>query len=58
MRVDRETLAAIPPEEVYIVDRTQHSPYLPVQFYRLMIPDIPVGDPDSDPRRIVDGKSH
>ena len=42
MRVDRETLAAIPPEEVYIVDRTQHSPYLPVQFYRLMIPDIPV----------------
>jgi len=42
VRVDRETLAAIPPEEVYIVDRTQHSPYLPVQFYRLMIPDIPV----------------
>jgi len=42
VRVDRETLAAIPPEEVYIVDRTQHSPYLPVQFFRLMIPDIPV----------------
>jgi intraflagellar transport protein 122 len=42
VRVDRETLAEIPPEEVYIVDQAKHSEILPVQFYRLMIPDIPV----------------
>ena len=58
VRVDRETLAQLPAEEVYIVDRSKVSMNLDVKFYRLMIPDIPVGDPDSDPRRIVDGKSH
>jgi intraflagellar transport protein 122 len=42
VRVDRETLANLPAEEVYIVDRSKVSMHLDVKFYRLMIPDIPV----------------
>jgi len=42
VRVDRETLADIPPEEVFIVDYSRFSPFLPTKYYRSMIPDIPV----------------
>lgn len=42
VRVDRETLVEVPPEEVFIIDGSKVSPHLPIQYYRLMIPDIPV----------------
>jgi intraflagellar transport protein 122 len=40
--VDRETLAELRAEEVYIVDFRKFSPLLPVKFYRTMIPEVAI----------------
>jgi intraflagellar transport protein 122 len=40
--IDRETLAELRAEEVYIVDFRKFSPLLPVKFYRTMIPEVAI----------------
>jgi len=42
VRIDREVLAELRPEEVYIVDFKKYSELLPVRFYRSMIPEVAI----------------
>lgn len=42
VRIDRETLAELRPEEVYVVDFRKFSKALPVRFYRSMIPEVAI----------------
>jgi intraflagellar transport protein 122 len=42
VRIDRETLLDLRPEEVYVVDLRKYSELLPVCFYRSMIPEVAI----------------
>lgn len=42
VRIDRETMLELKPEEVYVVDFRKNSPYLPIKFYRSMIPEVAI----------------
>merc|ERR1719188_2771088 len=42
VRIDRETMAELRPEETYIVDMRKFSPLLPIKFYRSMIPEVAI----------------
>lgn len=42
VKIDRETLAELKPEEVYIVDFRKLSPLLPIKLYRSMIPEVAI----------------
>mmetsp|Transcript_43067 Transcript_43067/g.76259 ORF Transcript_43067/g.76259 Transcript_43067/m.76259 type:complete len:999 (-) Transcript_43067:43-3039(-) len=42
VRIDRETLLELKPEEVYIVDFSKYSKMLPIRFYRSMIPEVAI----------------
>jgi len=42
VRIDRETLAELRPEEVYTVDFQKFSPLLPIRFFRSMIPEVAI----------------
>jgi len=42
VRIDRETLLDLRPEEVYVVDFSKYSKLLPVRFYRSMIPEVAI----------------
>jgi len=42
LRIDRETLAELRPEEVYVVDFRRFSLALPIRFYRSMIPEVAI----------------
>jgi len=42
VRIDRETLLDLRPEEVYIVNFQKYSNLLPVRFYRSMIPEVAI----------------
>merc|ERR1719356_667353 len=39
VRIDRETLVELKPDEVYVVDFRKYSPQLPIRFFRSMIPE-------------------
>jgi intraflagellar transport protein 122 len=40
--IDRETLIELRPEDVYVVDFRKYSPWLPIRFYRSMIPEVAI----------------
>lgn len=42
VKIDRETLAELRPEEVYVADFRKYSPLLPVRFFRSMIPEVAI----------------
>jgi len=42
VRIDRETMAELRPEEVYLVDMRKFSPLLPIRFFRSMIPEVAI----------------
>lgn len=42
VKIDRETLADLRPEEVYTADFRRFSPLLPVRFFRSMIPEVAI----------------
>ncbi|CAJ1388806.1 unnamed protein product [Effrenium voratum] len=42
VKIDRETLAELRPEEVYTADFRRFSPLLPVRFFRSMIPEVAI----------------
>jgi len=42
VRVDRETMLELRPEEVYIVDFRKFSQLLPIRFYKSMIPEVAI----------------
>lgn len=42
VRIDRETLAELRPEEVYTVDFRKFSSFLPIRFFRSMIPEVAI----------------
>jgi intraflagellar transport protein 122 len=42
VRIDRETLLDMRPEEVYIVDLRKYSALLPIRFFRSMIPEVAI----------------
>jgi intraflagellar transport protein 122 len=42
VRIDRETLLDLRPEEVYVIDFRKYSPILPIRFYRSMIPEVAI----------------
>mmetsp|Transcript_102146 Transcript_102146/g.284436 ORF Transcript_102146/g.284436 Transcript_102146/m.284436 type:complete len:1297 (+) Transcript_102146:78-3968(+) len=42
VRIDRETMVELKPEEVYLVDFKKYSPLLPIRFYRSMIPEVAI----------------
>jgi len=42
VRIDRETLAELRPEEVYVSDFRKFSALLPVRFFRSMIPEVAI----------------
>merc|ERR1719237_257020 len=42
VRIDRETLAELRPEEIYIIDFRRYSPHLSIRFYRSMIPEVAI----------------
>jgi len=42
VRIDRETLAELKAEEVYVVDFRKFSPLLPIRYYRSMVPEVAI----------------
>jgi len=42
VRIDRETMAELRPEEIYIVDMRKFSSLLPIRFFRSMIPEVAI----------------
>ncbi|CAL1149722.1 unnamed protein product [Cladocopium goreaui] len=42
VKIDRETLADLRPQEVYTADFRRFSPLLPVRFFRSMIPEVAI----------------
>jgi len=42
VRIDRETLAELRPEEVYTANFRRYSPLLPIRFFRSMIPEVAI----------------
>mmetsp|Transcript_1551 Transcript_1551/g.3958 ORF Transcript_1551/g.3958 Transcript_1551/m.3958 type:complete len:1302 (-) Transcript_1551:205-4110(-) len=42
VRIDRETLLELRPEEVFIVDFRKFTSLLPIRFYRSMIPEVAI----------------
>jgi len=42
IKVDRDTLAELRQEDVYIVDFKKYSPLLPVRYFRSMIPEVAI----------------
>jgi len=42
VRIDRETLLELRPEEIYIIDFRRYSPHLQIRFFRSMIPEVAI----------------
>mmetsp|Transcript_104276 Transcript_104276/g.185337 ORF Transcript_104276/g.185337 Transcript_104276/m.185337 type:complete len:1306 (+) Transcript_104276:111-4028(+) len=42
VRIDRETLAELRPEEIYTADFRRFSPSLPIRYFRSMIPEVAI----------------
>lgn len=42
LRIDRDALMELRPEDVYIVNFQKFSPFLPIKLYRIMIPEVAV----------------
>lgn len=42
LRIDRDALMELRPEDVYIVNFRKFSPFLPIKMYRIMIPEVAV----------------